>query len=97
MRINDDIKAHGHGKPPIVFHSPQLVKEYDYKRPVNLSFVKAKSGKVVIVKSNNTIKLPEGIEDVTAFIEFMRLYEKDPVEAKKISLKNLLTLNTDYK
>lgn len=94
-RINQDLLEHGTGKEPVVFHSPQPVREYDYTNPISIQFVRCRGTKVRIIKSSNELKLPEGIEDAKIFQDVVKMFTEDRLAVKKLSLKFLLSQNEE--
>jgi predicted ribosome quality control (RQC) complex YloA/Tae2 family protein len=51
---------------------------------------------VRIIKSNNEIRLPDGIEKCHAFTELVNIYNDSSLQAKKISIKNLMTAKENF-
>lgn len=89
-RYNQEILEKGTGKEPVVFHSPQPIREFDYNNPIAIQLVQCRGKKVRIIKSSNELKLPQGIEDAKIFQDIVKMYNDDSLSVKKLSLKYLL-------
>lgn len=90
-KINQELLEKGTGKEPVVFHSPQPIREYDYTNPLAIQFVQCRGKKVRIIKSSNEMKIPTGIEDAKIFQDIIKMYTEDSLSVKKLSLKYLLS------
>lgn len=88
--INQEILEKGTGKEPVLLYSPQPIREFDYTNPISIQFAIAKNSKIRVIKSNDQLDLPSGIQDAKMFVDFVKLYTTNKEEAKQLSLQSLL-------
>lgn len=89
-RVNQEIMDHGTGKEPVIFHSPQPLREFDYSNAISIQFVRCRNAKIRIIKSSNELKLPDGIAEAKIFQDVVKMFSEDSLAVKKLSLKYLM-------